>query len=140
MCPAEPRPTSSDAVWLAKLTEKGLLRPSFVPPAPIRELRDYTRLRTDLTRERSRRCSGWRSCSKTPLIKLSAVATDIMGVSGRAMLEALIAGERDPTAARRAGPRPDEDQTARPWSPRSTVGSTTITPNSPGCCWTRSTP
>ena len=55
-----------DAVWLAKLTEKGLLRPSFVPPAPIRRLRDYTRLRTDLTHDRSGRCSGWRNCSKTP--------------------------------------------------------------------------
>ena len=43
-----------DAVWLAKLTEKGMLRPSFVPPAPIRQLRDYTRLRVDLTRERAR--------------------------------------------------------------------------------------
>ncbi len=52
--PGRPKTDKLDAVWLAKLTEKGLLRPSFVPPAPIRRLRDYTRLREDLTRERSR--------------------------------------------------------------------------------------
>jgi transposase len=52
--PGRPKSDKLDAVWLAKLTEKGLLRPSFVPPAPIRQLRDYTRLRVDLTRERSR--------------------------------------------------------------------------------------
>jgi len=63
--PGRPKTDKLDAVWLAKLTEKGLLRPSFVPPAPIRQLRDYTRLRVDLTRERSGTGSGWRSCSKT---------------------------------------------------------------------------
>ena len=52
--PGRPKTDKLDAVWLAKLTEKGLLRPSFVPPEPIRRLRDYTRLREDLTRERSR--------------------------------------------------------------------------------------
>ena len=56
-----------DAVWLAKLTEKGLLRPSFVPPAPIRRLRDYTRLRTiSPPMTVPGRCNGWRNCSKTP--------------------------------------------------------------------------
>ena len=52
--PGRPKSDKLDSVWLAKLTEKGLLRPSFVRPAPIRQLRDYTRLRVDLTRERSR--------------------------------------------------------------------------------------
>ena len=85
-----------DAVWLAKLTEKGLLRPSFVPPAPIRRLRDYTRLRTDLTHDRSRQVQRLEKLLEDALIKLSAVATDITGVSGRAMVEALIAGQRDP--------------------------------------------
>jgi transposase len=51
--PGRPK-TDLDAVWLAKLTEKGMLRPSFVPPVPVRQLRDYTRLRIDLTRERTR--------------------------------------------------------------------------------------
>ena len=86
-----------DAVWLAKLTEKGLLRASFVPPAPIRGLRDYTRLRIDLTHDRSRHVQRLEKLLEDALIKLSAVASDIMGVSGRAMIEALIAGERDPS-------------------------------------------
>ena len=63
--PGRPKTDKLDAVWLAKLTEKGLLRPSFVPPAPIRVLRDYTRLREDLIRERTRYWQRWRSCSRT---------------------------------------------------------------------------
>jgi transposase len=83
-------------VWLAKLNERGMLRPSFVPPAQIRQLRDYTRLRSDLTQERTRHVQRLEKLLEDALIKLSTVATDIMGVSGRAMLEALIAGQRDP--------------------------------------------
>jgi transposase len=94
--PGRPKTDKLDAVWLAKLTEKGLLRPSFVPPAPIRRLRDYTRLRTDLTHDRSRQVQRLEKLLEDALIKLSAVATDITGVSGRAMIEALIAGQRDP--------------------------------------------
>jgi transposase len=63
--PGRPKSDKLDAVWLAKLTERGMLRPSFVPPAEIRALRDYTRLRTDLARERTRHYSGWKSCWKT---------------------------------------------------------------------------
>ena len=94
--PGRAKTDKLDAVWLAKLTEKGLLRPSFVPPAPIRRLRDYTRLRTDLTHDRSRQVQRLEKLLEDALIKISAVATDIMGVSGRAMIEALIAGQRDP--------------------------------------------
>ena len=94
--PGRAKTDKLDAVWLAKLTEKGLLRPSFVPPAPIRRLRDYTRLRADLTQDRSRQVQRLEKLLEDALIKLSAVATDIMGVSGRAMIEALIAGQRDP--------------------------------------------
>ncbi|MGO8936970.1 MAG: IS110 family transposase [Mycobacterium sp.] len=94
--PGRAKTDKLDAVWLAKLTEKGLLRPSFVPPAPIRRLRDYTRLRTDLTHDRSRQVQRLEKLLEDALIKLSTVATDIMGVSGRAMIEALIAGQRDP--------------------------------------------
>jgi transposase len=94
--PGRAKTDKLDAVWLAKLTEKGLLRPSFVPPAPIRRLRDYTRLRADLTHDRSRQVQRLEKLLEDALIKLSAVATDIMGVSGRAMIEALIAGQRDP--------------------------------------------
>src|SRR4029453_15220333 len=94
--PARPKTDKLDAVWLARLNERGMLRPSFVPPAEIRRLRDYTRLRSDLTAERARHVQRLEKLLEDALIKLSTVATDIMGVSGRAMLEALIAGRRDP--------------------------------------------
>ena len=64
-----------DAVWLAKLTEKGLLRPSFVPPAPIRQLRDYTREWMDLTRERARYWQRLEKLLEDALIKVSAVVS-----------------------------------------------------------------
>ncbi len=86
----------SDAAWLAQLGAHGLLRGSFVPPEPIRELRDLTRTRTTLVRERAREIQRLEKLLEDPGIKLSSVATDITGVSGRAMLEALIKGERDP--------------------------------------------
>ena len=86
----------SDAAWLAQLGAHGLLRGSFVPPEPIRELRDLTRTRTTLVRERSREIQRLEKLLEDAGIKLSSVATDISGVSGRAMLEALIEGERDP--------------------------------------------
>jgi transposase len=81
---------------LAKLTERGMLRPSFVPPVEIRQLRDYTRLRTDLTRERTRHYSRLEKLLEDALIKVSAVASKLATLSVRDMLEALIAGERDP--------------------------------------------
>ena len=85
----------SDAAWLAQLGAHGLVRPSFVPPQPVRELRDLTRARTQLTRERGQAVQRLEKLLEDTGIKLSAVASDIMGVSGRAMLEALISGERD---------------------------------------------
>jgi transposase len=94
--PGRPKTDKLDAVWLAKLTEKGLLRPSFVPPAPVRELRDYSRLRIDLTRERARYWQRLEKLLEDALIKVSAVASTLDTLSTRDMLEALIAGERDP--------------------------------------------
>lgn len=94
--PGRPKTDKLDAVWLAKLTERGMLRPSFVPPKEIRELRDYTRLRVDLTQERGRYAQRLEKLLEDALVKLSSVATDILGKSGRQMIEALIAGERDP--------------------------------------------
>jgi transposase len=91
-----PKTDKLDAVWLAKLNERGMLRPSFVPPADIRRLRDYTRLRLDLTAERTRHKQRMEKLLEDALIKLSTVATDIFGKSGRDMIEALIAGNRDP--------------------------------------------
>ena len=94
--PGRPKTDKLDAVWLAKLTERGMLRPSFVPPAEIRQLRDYTRLRTDLTRERARYWQRLEKLLEDSLIKVSSVASRLTTVSARDMIEALIAGERDP--------------------------------------------
>jgi transposase len=86
----------SDAAWLADLGAHGLLRASFVPPEPIRVLRDLTRARTTITRARTKEIQRLEKLLEDTGIKLSAVASNIVGVSGRAMLEALIAGQRDP--------------------------------------------
>jgi transposase len=88
----------ADATWLARLGAHGLVRGSFVPPAEIRQLRDLTRARTAITRERAREAQRLEKLLEDAGIKLSAVASDILGVSGRAMLEALIEGDRDPAA------------------------------------------
>jgi len=84
----------SDAAWLAQLGAHGLVRGSFVPPEPIRQLRDLTPTRTTITRERAREIQRLEKLLEDAGIKLSSVATDISGVSGRAMLEALIAEQR----------------------------------------------
>jgi len=88
----------ADATWLAQLGAHCLVRGSFVPPEPIRQLRDLTRTRTAITRERGREIQRLEKLLEDAGIKLSSVASDIAGVSGRAMLEALIAGERDSAA------------------------------------------
>jgi transposase len=94
--PGRPKTDKLDAVWLAKLTERGMLRASFVPPKPIRNLRDLTRLSTVFTRERTRTRQRVEKLLEDAQIKLSTMASDIFGLSGRAMLDALISGERDP--------------------------------------------
>jgi transposase len=88
----------ADATWLAQLGAHGLVRGSCVPPEPIRQLRDLTRTCTAITRERSREAQRLEKLLEDAGIKLSAVASDILSVSGRAMLESLIAGNRDPAA------------------------------------------
>ena len=85
-----------DAEWLAQLLECGLLRGSFVPPKPIRELRDLTRYRRRIIEERARETLRVHKVLEDAGIKLAAVASDALGVSGRMMIEALIAGVRDP--------------------------------------------
>ena len=86
----------SDAAWLADLGAHGLVRASFVPPEPIRVLRDLTRARTVITQERTREIHRLEKLLEDAGIKLSSVATDITGVSGRLMLAALIDGRDDP--------------------------------------------
>ncbi|MGH3126168.1 MAG: IS110 family transposase, partial [Streptosporangiaceae bacterium] len=85
-----------DAMWLARLTEMGLLRASFVPPAAIRALRDYTRARTRLVQERTRCWQRLEKLLEGALVKVSSVASKLTTVSAQDMIRALIAGERDP--------------------------------------------
>ena len=86
----------SDAAWLCQLAEAGLLRASFVPPKPIRALRNLTRYRKTQIQERAREANRLHKALEDTGIKLDCVATDILGVSGRAMLAALIEGTTDP--------------------------------------------
>lgn len=85
-----------DCQWIAQLLQYGLLRSSFVPPCPQRELRDLTRHRAQLQGERTRIANRIHKLLADANLKLSNVATDILGVSGRAMLEQLAAGQQDP--------------------------------------------
>src|SRR6266852_3638883 len=86
----------SDAAWLCQLLEAGLLRASFVPPKPIRTLRNLTRYRKAQIGERQREANRLHKILEDTGIKLDCVATDILGASGRAMLDALVAGTTDP--------------------------------------------
>ena len=86
----------ADAAWLAELLEHGLLRSSFVPPPAIRELRDLTRYRKRLVQAHTAECQRVQKTLEDAGIKLDSVASDVLGVSGRAMLGALVDGERDP--------------------------------------------
>ena len=94
--PGRPKTDRLDAVWLCKVAERQMLRPSFVPPQEIRQLRDLTRYRVDLIGVRTAEKNRVEKLLEDAQIKLSVVASDIFGVSGRAMLAALVAGERDP--------------------------------------------
>jgi transposase len=94
--PGRGKSDTLDVVWLGKLTERGMLRPSFVPPHEIRVLRDYTRTRIDLTRDRTRHWQRLEKLLEDALIKVSAVASTLKTVSTRDMIEALIRGQRDP--------------------------------------------
>src|SRR5918994_7888964 len=94
--PGRPKTDRLDAVWLCKVAERQMLRPSFVPPADIRRLRDLTRYRADLVGVRTAEKNRIEKLLEDACLKLSVVASDIFGVSGRAMLAALIGGERDP--------------------------------------------
>src|SRR5580700_4601961 len=86
----------SDAAWICQLAEAGLLRASFVPPKPIRALRNLTRYRKTQIQERQREANRLHKLLEDTGIKLDCVASDILGKSGRAMLDALVAGTTDP--------------------------------------------
>lgn len=88
----------ADSVWIAQLVEHGLVRPSFVPPAPIRQLRDFTRHRRVLVEERIRAVQRLEKVLQDAGIKLTSVASAVLTKSGRLILEAMLAGEEDPAA------------------------------------------
>lgn len=94
--PGRPKTDVLDAVWLCKVAERQMLRPSFVPPADIRRLRGLTRDRADLVGARTASKNRVEKLLEEACIKLSVVISDIHGVSGRAMMDAMIDGERDP--------------------------------------------
>jgi transposase len=85
-----------DAEWIADLLRHGLLRPSFIPPAPIRVVRDLTRYRKPLVQQRADEANRLQKTLEGANLKLASVATDVLGLSGRAMFSALLGGERDP--------------------------------------------
>jgi transposase len=94
--PGRPKTDKLDAQWLARLTEMGLLRASFVPPKAVRDLRDYTRARARLTQERTRCWQRLEKLLESALVKLSSVASKLTTVSAQDMIKAMIAGQRDP--------------------------------------------
>jgi transposase len=96
--PGRPKTDKIDAVWLAKLAERSMVSPSLVPTEPMRQVRDLARARFDLVEDRTRVKQRIEKLLEDALIKISSVLTDIHGVSGRAMIEALIAGRRSPKA------------------------------------------
>lgn len=99
--PGRPKTDKLDAVWLAKLAERSMISPSFVPAEPLRQVRDLARARFDLVEDRTRVKQRVEKLLEDALVKISSVLSDLHGLSGRAIIEALIAGERDP--ARLAG-------------------------------------
>jgi transposase len=94
--PGRPKTDKLDSAWLAKVTERGSLAGSFVPPDDIRRLRTHTRYRRRLTQARTAEKQRAEKLLEDAHLKLSSVISDVHGVSGRAMLEAVIAGERNP--------------------------------------------
>jgi transposase len=120
----------ADSVWICQLVEHGLVRPSFVPPKPIRELRDLTRYRKALIQERTREAQRLQKVLEDAGIKLGTVASDVLGVSGRAMLDALVAGTHDPVVLAelaRVACGPSYRRCERRWR----AASAPIT----RCCW-----
>ncbi len=96
--PGRPKTDRADSIWLAKIVERGMISSSFVPPEPIRRLRTHTRYRRHLTQARTAEKQRVEKLLEDGHLKLSSVISDIHGVSGRDMLNALAAGQRDPRA------------------------------------------
>ena len=134
--PAQDRQAGRE--WLARLTEMGLLRPSFVPPPAIRALRDYTRARIRLVHERTRCCQRLEKLLEGALIKLSVGGQQADHRIGQGHGEGADRRGTRPAGAGRPGPHPDESQARRRWSRPWPACSAPTTASSPGCNWTRS--
>lgn len=135
--------TPLDAVWLCKVAERQMLRPSFVPPPPIRRLRDFTRYRSDLVNVRTAEKNRVEKLLEDACVKLSLVASDIDGVSGRAMMDAIVAGERDPrrlAELARSRMRTKIPQLEQAFAASSPGPSTSTTASCSPPCWPVSTP
>ena len=111
--PGRAKTDRADAVWLAKVAERGMCRPSLVHPPPIRRLRDLTRYRRALVGDRGREMQRVEKLLEDAQIKISSVLSDIHGVSGRAMMKALVAGQREPWALARLAKGPARNKTDR---------------------------
>jgi transposase len=111
--PGRPKTDRLDAVWLCKVAERQMLQPSFVPPPAFRQLRDLTRYRADLITTRTAEKQRVEKLLEDAQIKVSVVVSDVFGVSGRAMMRALIGGERDPKVLADLARGPMRGKTAR---------------------------
>ena len=136
--PGRPKTDKLDAQWLARLTELGLLRASFVPPKAIRDLRDYTRARTRLIQERTRCWQRLEKLLEGAQIKLSAVASTLATESAQGHDQGDDRRPARPAGPGRPGPHRDEGQARRPGPRPWTACSMTTTASSPACCWIRS--
>jgi transposase len=96
--PGRGKSDKADCVWLCKLNERGMLRRSFVPPQPVRDLRALTRTRARLAQDQARHQARVEKILEDALLKISVVISDLFGTSGRRFLDALVAGERSPAA------------------------------------------
>jgi hypothetical protein len=135
--PGRPKTDTLDAVWLCKVAERQMLRPSFVPPRPIRQLRDVTRYRVDLVAARTAEKQRVEKLLEDAQIKLSVVASDIFGVSGRACWPRCSPGSATPSGWR-SWPVRGCGPSCRCWRRRSPGSSPTITAFCWPGCWTGS--
>jgi transposase len=103
--PGRGKSDRADCVWLCKLNERGMLRRSFVPPQPVRDLRALTRTRSRLAQDQARHQNRVEKILEDALLKISVVISDLFGISGRRFLDALVAGERSPQALAALGDR-----------------------------------
>ena len=130
----------NDATWLADLMAHGLIRASFVPDEPTQQMRDLLRTRKQMVRERSGHVQRIQKTLEDANIKLDSVVTDILGLSGRSIIEALIAGQTDARSPGIAGPPAHPRLGRRTGGGAARPGDQTSSLPAASCIWIRSTP